>query len=344
MDSESGEVRDASERGPVRLGVVGVLVAIVLAMGWIFWKVISPKSAPREPVKAEVQQKKEEEQRELDGLKAELALQGQASQGDEETGKLAIREQPQTPAKPSKVKQVQPVKAVSVPPRPTPVRRVSFPPRPPVSALPRLPISASVRLPVSPSPSHPVAPDERWQELASRGYSSAGEIEEKELEEQNQGAEPEPKVVLASTQESNAPNLKGTIGKPPQRFGGAEGILSRTSVNKAQQGGTTAEVALGTSVRAVVKVPLIWAGEASPTDGRFVIQLSEDMKAADGTVALEAGTLVVVQAKGVSSQGLVSTEAISLVREGQGRSEEIPISPGAISILGEDNSPLLAEN
>lgn len=339
LNEESGEVRDASERGPVRLAVVGVLVAILLGMGWIFWKVISPKSPPREPVKAKVQPEKEEEQRELDGLKAELALRGQASQSEEETGKLAIREQPETLAKPSKVKPVQPVKAVSVPLPRTPVRRVNFPPHPPVSLLPLLPLSKS--------PPVIVDPYKRWQEIATLGYSSAGAINWDKVEEeklQASSSESESPIDLANTkQTSNSSLPKGTIGKLPQRLSGAEGILSRTSVNDTQRSGTTKEVALGTSVRAVVKVPLIWTREESPTDGRFVVQLSEDMRATDGTIALAAGTLIVVQVKGISDKGIVLTEAIALVKGRQEGTEEIPISAGAVSILGEGNSPLLAQ-
>jgi hypothetical protein len=64
--------------------------------------------------------------------------------------------------------------------------------------------------------------------------------------------------------------------------------------------------------------------------------------AADGTVALASGTVIVVQAKSVADSGLVSSEALAVIERGRGNPEEIPISEGAIAILGEGNTPLMA--
>jgi hypothetical protein len=330
---ESGEVREVHDRGGVRLGVVGILVAMAMGLGWGFWQIVSPKPSFREPVKAELKQEPEEEQREIDQLKAELALQDQAVSEQDKPSPIAIRA---SELPPELAKKVQLVKAVKAPPPPAPVRRVTLLSRPsvPRPAVPFRRVAAESKSPAD--------PDQRWKELSERGYASAGDIE---LGDGAMKSAPKLKPEETELASPAQPSMRGTIGQPAQQLSGTEGILSRTSVIGSQSSspGTVKQVALGTYVRGTVTVPLIWSESASPTDGRFAVQLREDLMAADGTVVLAAGTVIVVQAKSVADSGLVSSEALAVIERGRGSAEEIAISEGAIAILGDGNTPLMAE-
>ncbi|MBW4568781.1 MAG: hypothetical protein KME31_12375 [Tolypothrix carrinoi HA7290-LM1] len=131
---------------------------------------------------------------------------------------------------------------------------------------------------------------------------------------------------------------------------GEMGILNRSPVNQdsnsAETSDSALEVAIGTSVNAQVVVPMLWdeSGE-SPTNGRFAIQLTEDMQATDGSVALPTGTILVTQVESVNrSNRLVNMSVVALVYpdlQGHMRQEEIPA--GKLLIRGKNNQPLIAQ-
>lgn len=129
---------------------------------------------------------------------------------------------------------------------------------------------------------------------------------------------------------------------------GEMGILNRSPVNQHNSGTSDSalEVAIGTSVNARVVVPMLWdeSGE-SPTNGRFAIQLTEDMQATDGSVALPTGTILVTQVESVNrSNRLVNMSVVALVypdSQGHMRQEEIPA--GNLLIRGKNNQPLIAQ-
>ena len=129
---------------------------------------------------------------------------------------------------------------------------------------------------------------------------------------------------------------------------GEMGILNRSPVNQYNSGTSDSdlEVAIGTSVNARVIVPMLWdeSGE-SPTNGRFAIQLTEDMQATDGSVALPTGTILVTQVESVNqSNRLVNMSVVALVypdSQGHMRQEEIPA--GNLLIRGKNNQPLIAQ-
>lgn len=91
---------------------------------------------------------------------------------------------------------------------------------------------------------------------------------------------------------------------------------------------------------------MIWdeAGQ-SPTGGRFAVQLTEDMKATDGAIALPSGTVLITEVNNVTrSNRLVSQSVVALVYpDSSGRIHQVPIPPGNLLIRGEDNQPLIAE-
>ncbi|GAX45244.1 hypothetical protein NIES4075_62650 [Tolypothrix sp. NIES-4075] len=131
---------------------------------------------------------------------------------------------------------------------------------------------------------------------------------------------------------------------------GEMGILNRSPVNQdsnsAETSDSALEVAIGTSVNARVVVPMLWdeSGE-SPTNGRFAIQLTEDMQSTDGSVALPTGTILITQVESVNrSNRLVNMSVVALVypdSQGHMRQEEIP--SGNLLIRGKNNQPLIAQ-
>ncbi|MCL1472074.1 TrbI/VirB10 family protein [Argonema antarcticum] len=128
---------------------------------------------------------------------------------------------------------------------------------------------------------------------------------------------------------------------------GEIGILNRTPINQNTNIDiATKEIAIGSSAKAKVIVPMIWdeAGQ-SPTGGRFAVQLTEDMKATDGAIALPSGTVLITEVNNVTrSNRLVSQSVVALVYpDDGGRIHQVPIPPGNLLIRGEDNQPLIAE-
>ena len=128
---------------------------------------------------------------------------------------------------------------------------------------------------------------------------------------------------------------------------GEIGILNRTTVNQdGDYTTTTKEIAIGSSAKAKVIVPMIWdeAG-ISPTAGRFAVELIEDMKATDGAIALPSGTILITQVDNVTRPNrLVSQSVVAIVYpDSTGRIHQVAIPPGNLLIRGEDNQPLIAE-
>ncbi len=106
------------------------------------------------------------------------------------------------------------------------------------------------------------------------------------------------------------------------------------------------EIPIGSSVKGTVVVPMMWndAGQ-NATRARAAIELTEDLMATDGTVALPKGTMLVAQADSIApGNQLVSLSAIAIVyKDSAGNTQEQQIPSGIITIAGKDNSPLIAK-
>ena len=108
-------------------------------------------------------------------------------------------------------------------------------------------------------------------------------------------------------------------------------------------------VELGTIAPAQVIVPMAWDLQRNFQNsgvpiGRFVVQLTEDLKSRNGQVALVKGTRLVVQALDVNAQNqLVQAAAIAIIYQGSDGSErQEAIAPGAILVQGQNGNPLIA--
>jgi len=129
---------------------------------------------------------------------------------------------------------------------------------------------------------------------------------------------------------------------------GEAGILNRTTADENSEGSTAMrEIAIGSSALAKVIVPMIWdeAGQ-SPTAGRFAVQLTEDIMATDGAIALPSGTVLITQVENVThGNRLVSQSVVALVYpDSAGRIQQVPIPPGYLIVRGIDNQPLIADS
>lgn len=161
--------------------------------------------------------------------------------------------------------------------------------------------------------------------------------------------QPTPPTYIASTQLSRV--LIGSTATISEdgTSSGARGILTRTPVSQSMTGVLAPkEVVLGTTTQARVVMPMIWDASGRNTEGmqRFAIELTEDMKATDDSIALPKGTIFVAETSGVSEgNNLVSASAIAVIYPndaGEVRQETIPF--GSILVRGEDGEALVAES
>jgi hypothetical protein len=246
-----------------------------------------------------------------------------------------------------------------------------------------------IRSPVTPperiQPVERVDPFQRWAQLASVGQLrvSSGAVEPSRSASSNLPDAPSNPVSPANQQNPVIPVISigvtetdsstmttgsgivpnSSMAASPTELRSASnadmtpgmiGILNRTQVSQLnQRTGGLSEVALGTSTKAKVILPMIWdeGGDtstgrtASPSENRFAVELTEDMKATNGSVALPAGTILVVRTHSVGrGNNLVSASAIAIVyrdRAGQSRQQTLP--PDSLQIRGQDNQPLVAQ-
>jgi Bacterial conjugation TrbI-like protein len=369
QDQESAVERPLAERASIRLGAVVAVVGTVMGTGAVLWfgflqprpparqSTQSPNPTPTTPPAFD----------ETAELKSRLAFQDQQQQLQP---KPVAKRQPPAPSR----------RTTARPPvsTPTPVA-VS----PPITAF--RPDPVIIRSPVTPpertQPIERVDPFQRWAQLANVGQLrvSPGAVESSRIASNNQPdpaasltAQPNPviPVVSISAMETELSDRMPSPDAIPSPYAAASpiesrstfnadmtpgmiGILNRTPAGQLDQQMRFREVALGTFTKARVIMPMIWdegsnnstGGTASAQENRFAVELVEDMKATNGTVALPAGTVLVIRTSAVGrGNNLVSASAIAIVyrdRSGQIRQQTLP--PDSLQIRGQDNRPLIAQ-
>jgi hypothetical protein len=373
QDQEGAVERPLAERASIRLGSVVAVVGTVMGTGAVLWfgflqprpparqVTQSPSPTPTTPPTFD----------ETAELKSRLAFQDQQQQL-----------QPESVAQPESSPPPRPAASRSPVPAPTPAA-VS----PPVTVSRPEPVV--IRSPVAPperiQPVERIDPFQRWAQLANVGQLrvSSGAMEPSRsassnlpdapsnpVSPANQQAPIIPVVSIGGTETDSSTMVAGSdmvpnssrVASPTELRSasradmtpGMIGILNRTPVSQLdQRTGGLSEVALGTSTRAKVILPMIWdeGGDtstgrtASPSENRFAVELTEDMKATNESVALPAGTILVVRTQSVGrGNNLVSASAIAIVyrdRAGQIRQQTLP--PDSLQIRGQDNQPLVAQ-
>ena len=107
----------------------------------------------------------------------------------------------------------------------------------------------------------------------------------------------------------------------------------------------TTELQIGSTVKGIVVVPMVWSPTAAtPTDGRFVVELIEPMTATNGEVVFPEGTLLITEVEDFADTLGIRQSVVAVVRKnsnGQIEQEEIP--SGNFLVRGEDNLPLISQ-
>jgi hypothetical protein len=105
---------------------------------------------------------------------------------------------------------------------------------------------------------------------------------------------------------------------------------------------------VGTSAKATLATPVAWDASSTGTAGqqpkRYVVVLEEGLQAADGSVALPAGTQLVAQQSAFNSSGLIDLTLVSAMVEVNGQSQEVNLPAGALQVNGQGGKPIFASS
>lgn len=247
---------------------------------------------------------------------------------------------------------------------PAPPPRIIREPAPPPRIIrERVPAPAQVAAAPSPQPKvENIDPFERWNQLATVGQQTApADAKPKPESSPSVSPEPSPSVQPNSTQVAEAtptsipivsiggsssiaatPTDNSTQSLTP----GEQGILNRTSVSEsAIASKLPMQVQIGTSAQARVLVPMIWTQEDEGNQGRFAVELQEDVLSTDNRVALPKGTVLITEVETVTpDNNLVNQSVVAVVypdSSGEVRQQTIP--KNSIIIRGENGEPLIAK-
>ena len=258
--------------------------------------------------------------------------------------------------------------AVATTTTPTPAPTPAPPPAPPPAAPPPSPT-------VMPPTETPEAPDplEQWARLSKAGASGASVALVPEPEIDAPGTVVTQETTNVAPQEANpdsdtVPFPADTVGDDPvplpnqggitrreaqsaSTSPGAQGIIQQRSIPSTRETSTETpntnalqQVAIGTSTKGQVIVPVIYAGGDASAQGRFAIELVEPLMDINGDVALDAGTVLITQITEVLDANILRQQVVAIVyRDANNQVRQEAIAPGILVVRGEDNQPLVAE-
>ncbi|MBW4511729.1 MAG: TrbI/VirB10 family protein [Scytonematopsis contorta HA4267-MV1] len=99
---------------------------------------------------------------------------------------------------------------------------------------------------------------------------------------------------------------------------------------------------VGEYAKATLNTPLLIPQNSTDKEQannlRFVATLTEPLKGNTNEIAIEAGTEIVISVISVDNSSNMKAEVTAILKDGT----EYPISPGTISVLGKEGSPLIA--
>lgn len=270
---------------------------------------IASKPIPESPI----HKPEPRESREVDRLKAEVALSDQRQMFE----KLQV----QTKSRSGEV--VKTLSPVATKPIPTPLLP-SLPPVPPRQAPPDLRTLAYLGSSQESGPSS----------YGSRG-TSTGSLPPAPLPVSYLASRPvapiEPEHASSGRATSLDPELEATITSVLPTP--VEGKLSR----RLHRSIPAASLGVGVLERPILVEQTDRPGPATEVE-RYIVVLSEPLAAEDGRVLLEAGTRVLVGTPQISPNGLVSMQAVALRLEGR----ELPLQSVSVRAIG--GLPLQAAN
>jgi hypothetical protein len=157
------------------------------------------------------------------------------------------------------------------------------------------------------------------------------------------------KASTISTVAINSHNRQLNTNLEETQTPGEWGILNRTPPNSHRETAafatTPTQIQIGTSAKAKVLVPMIWASE-DKNQGRFAVELQEDILSTDNRIALPKGTILITEVDSVSKVNkLVKQSVVAIVyTDSSGRVQQQTIPLDTILIRGENNKPLVAKS
>ncbi|WP_323350388.1 hypothetical protein [Leptolyngbya sp. CCNP1308] len=229
---------------------------------------------------------------------------------------------------------VQPTGSVT---RPAPTYAPAAPrpapsPRPSASPPPRQPV---VNMPPPPPP------EVLWSSLAAMGSYGTGTGMEPAFTPGPQEPTPVESLPPAS---SALPQQPAADGPTAQLVSDAT-PASLQIEEAAILGRTLKRVAPGTTATATLVAPIYWAEDLSreQQSQRTAIALSQPLLADNGTVALDAGTVLVAEVSVLAGSGMVELSVTDVVTVENGVSKVTPVPLNHLLITGGNGNPLIAK-
>lgn len=279
---------------------------------------------------------------ELGHTQAELAISNQTQ---------ALKNQPALKQAPtSKVQPAEKSTTIAARPvvAPTPASSVSYtPPTPRIIQPPVMRSIAPVSAPVvaqplkSNIPAIPAAettPQENYDRyVALTQLGSYGQVPSEASN--NQAESPARSITVDAAQSEAQPSTEATLvaSQPdvPQVQPEEEASILAEQPQRSLMAATKAEGILTTPIA---------VDQGKTQDDRFTIQLSQPIKAEDGSTALPSGTQLIAQVNSITETGLVKLQVVSAVVNQDGQQVELTIPSNAIRIRGKDGNPLIAQS
>ncbi|PZV10264.1 MAG: hypothetical protein DCF32_00140 [Leptolyngbya sp.] len=187
----------------------------------------------------------------------------------------------------------------------------------------------------------PPAPEVLWASLAAMGSYGTG-----------MGMEPA--FTPGPQQPTPIESLPPASSALPQQPAAAEPIAQLVSdatpallqiEEAAILGRTLKRVAPGTTAAATLVAPIYWAEDLSreQQSQRTAIALSQPLLADNGTVALDAGTVLVAEVSVLAGSGMVELSVTDVVTVQDGVSKVTPVPLNHLLITGGNGNPLVAQ-
>lgn len=217
-----------------------------------------------------------------------------------------------------------------------PVTRAITPVSPPVAIAP-----VASRLPETGSKSgtaSETSPQENYDRyLVLTQLGSYGQIPSEAPANQTEPS-PQPSTVAAyqqDVQQSREATLVASQAVTPQIKPEEEAPILAEQPQRSLLATTKAQGILTTPIA---------VDQGKPQNDRFTVQLTQPLKAEDGSIALPSGTQLIAQVNSISESGLVKLQVVSALVDQSGQQAEMTLPPDAIRVRGKAGKPLIAQN
>jgi hypothetical protein len=201
-----------------------------------------------------------------------------------------------------------------------PMARTVAPPPPPPPPPPK--IQAPKASPVSQAV--PIDPNQQWLAASNIGSFSAGATTE------------------TASDEISASGIEGGTGTPNPTA--ASTVASNKADTDPQIDYNSKSVLVGSRASGKLETPIAWSKDnETQINQKYLIQLSQALKASDGREALPKGAYIVAQIVGASQSEYVQLQAVSALVNRDGSTQEKKLPEGAILILSKSGKLLKAE-